>query len=120
MLRLRRHGWPTQVRRWRAGGSMRGHLALIRKHLLADSECDTLALLMRPQHGAKARLKCAIMSSTTLADLFTPHLRADPPLTVWAALRRRSSDDLDDGVTHGGQAWLRRRSVNSFFPASLF
>ncbi len=61
-----------------------------------------------------------LVTSTTLADLFTPHLRADPPLAVRAALRWQSSDNLDDGVTHGWQAWLRRRSVDSFFPASLF
>src|SRR6266702_7022260 len=58
--------------------------------------------------------------STTLAYLFTPHLRADPPLAVRAALRWQSSDDLDDGVTHGWQAWLRRRSVDSFFPPHFF
>jgi hypothetical protein len=32
---------------------------------------------------------------------------------------KRSHDAVDDGVTHGRQAWLRWRSVDSFFPASL-
>jgi hypothetical protein len=25
-------------------------------------------------------------------------------------------DEVDDGVTYGGHAWLRRRPVDSFFP----
>src|SRR4029078_2551688 len=37
---------------------------------------------------------------------------------VCASLER-SHDAVDDGVTHGRQAWLRGRSVDSFFPASL-
>ena len=32
---------------------------------------------------------------------------------------KRSHDAVDDGVTHGRQAWLRWRPVDSFFPASL-
>ncbi len=32
---------------------------------------------------------------------------------------KRSHDAVDDGVTHGWQAWLRWRSVDSFFSASL-
>ena len=57
--------------------------------------------------------------STTLADL------------VYAAIVRRSifgsagiaeaasHDEVDDGVAHGRQAWLRWWPVDSFFPASL-
>jgi cysteine synthase len=52
--------------------------------------------------------------------LFTRRPRADPPLAMRASLRWGSSDERDDGVTHGRQAWLRRRFVDSFFPASLF
>jgi hypothetical protein len=37
-----------------------------------------------------------------------------------ATLRWQSNDELDDGVTHGWQAWLRRRSVDSFFPPHFF
>src|SRR5664279_6319363 len=57
--------------------------------------------------------------STTLADSFTRRFGVDPSSAVRASLRRQSSDELDDGVAHGRQAWLRRRPVDSFFPASL-
>ena len=57
--------------------------------------------------------------STTLADLFTVRARVDPFSAVWASLRWRSGDERHDGVTDGRQAWSRRRSVDSFFPASL-
>src|ERR1700736_1687334 len=33
-----------------------------------------------------------------------------------ASLRRQSSEEFDDWVAHGGQSWLRRRAVDSFFP----
>src|SRR5215831_8010554 len=55
--------------------------------------------------------------STTLADLFKLHVRTYPFVAVRASLRRHSSDESDDGVTDGRQAWLRRRSVDSFFPS---
>jgi hypothetical protein len=29
---------------------------------------------------------------------------------------RRSSNEFKDGVAHGGQSWLKRRPVDSFFP----
>jgi hypothetical protein len=35
---------------------------------------------------------------------------------VWAPLRRRPKDEIDDGVAYRRQTWLRRRSVDSFFP----
>ena len=38
--------------------------------------------------------------STTLADLLTPLCVANPPSAVRATLRRQSSDEFDDGVTH--------------------
>src|ERR1700751_274653 len=38
---------------------------------------------------------------------------------VWASLRWRSKYEIDDGVAHRWQAWLRRRSVDSFFSAPL-
>ena len=60
------------------------------------------------------------LASTTLADLFKLHVRTYPFVAVRASLRRHSSDESDDGVTDGRQAWLRRRSVDSFFPISLF
>ena len=56
---------------------------------------------------------------TPLADLFTLRARADLFSAVWSSLRWRSGDERHDGVTDGRQAWSRRRSVDSFFPASL-
>jgi hypothetical protein len=60
-----------------------------------------------------------VIAEQYLADLFTLRLRTEPPSAVRAMLRRRSSDELDDGVTHGWQAWLRRWSVASFFRPSI-
>src|SRR6516164_4329534 len=57
--------------------------------------------------------------STTLADLLRPPLVANPFSTMWASMRRYSSEELEDGVAYGGQSWLRRRPVDSFFPALL-
>src|SRR5277367_6365087 len=59
-------------------------------------------------------------TSTTLADLFTLLFCSHPSSAVRATLRWRLSEERDDGVTHGWQARLRRWSVGSFFPASLF
>ena len=53
-----------------------------------------------------------------LWQIFFRPLAAEPYSAVRASLKR-SHDELDDGVTHGRQAWLRWRSVDSFFPASL-
>jgi len=36
--------------------------------------------------------------------------------TIEGLLRRRSKDEINDGVTYGGHGWLRRRPVDSFFP----
>src|SRR6516162_5665616 len=36
---------------------------------------------------------------------------------VWALLWRRSKNEIDDGLAHSRQAWLGRRSVDSFFSA---
>ncbi len=36
---------------------------------------------------------------------------------IWALLRRRPKDEIDDGVTYGWHGWLRRRPVDSFFSA---
>src|ERR1700730_12992724 len=58
-------------------------------------------------------------SSTTLADLRTPLPAANPFSTMRASLRWWSSEDFEDGVTHGGQSWPRRRPVDSFFSALL-
>src|SRR6266550_7625428 len=58
-------------------------------------------------------------ASTTLADLFTPLLFADLSSAVRASLRSWSYDEFDDGLAKGRQGRLRRRSVDSFFPARL-
>src|SRR5262249_1485999 len=66
---------------------------------------------------------CALMSprpSTTLADLFTLLFAANPFSAARASLWRWSSDELEDGLAHGGQCRSRRRPVDSFFPALLF
>jgi hypothetical protein len=43
----------------------------------------------------------------------------DSSSEVWASLRWRSKYEIDDGVAHRLQAWLRRRPVHSFFPPLL-
>jgi len=40
--------------------------------------------------------------STTLADLLTPLLVANRFSAIRASLRRRSSDEFEDGVAYGG------------------
>jgi hypothetical protein len=52
-----------------------------------------------------------------LADLLTPLLAANPFSTMWASLRRSSSQEFDDGVAYGGQSWLRWGAIDSFFSA---
>src|SRR5947207_10639413 len=59
-------------------------------------------------------------ANTTLADLLTPLLVANPFSAVRAFLRWWASDCFEDGVTYRWQGGLRRRSVDSFFPAVLF
>src|SRR5438046_4355141 len=60
------------------------------------------------------------LTSTTLADLLTPLLVANPFSAVRPFLRWWASDCFEDGVTYRWQGGLRRRSVDSFFPAVLF
>jgi hypothetical protein len=57
-----------------------------------------------------------------LADLLTLPLLlvANPFLAVRASSRLWLSDEFEDGVAYGGQCRLRRRPVDSFFPALLF
>ena len=62
----------------------------------------------------------ATEASTTLADLFRPLRVADPSSAVQASLWRWSSDEFEDGLTHGWQGWFRRWPIDSFFPAPLF
>ena len=52
-------------------------------------------------------------------NLFAPVFFNDLFSAVWTPSRRRPKDEIDDGVTYGGHGWLRRRSVDSFFPPPL-
>src|ERR1700744_6394333 len=47
--------------------------------------------------------------------MFAPLFFKDLLSAIWALLRRRPKDEIDDGVTYGGHGWLRRRPVDSFF-----
>src|SRR5262249_3282962 len=69
----------------------------------------------RPDVRCPARF--GAIASTTLADLLRPPLVANPFSPMRASLRRESSEEFEDGVAYGGQSWLRRRPVDSFFPA---
>src|SRR5262249_34946720 len=53
--------------------------------------------------------------SSTLAELLMPLPAANPFSTMRASLRWYSSEELEDGVTYGGQSWLRRGGRASFF-----
>ena len=44
---------------------------------------------------------------------------ADPFSAVRASLRRQLNDELDDGVTDGRQAWLRRWSTGFYRPVHV-
>jgi len=55
--------------------------------------------------------------STTLAELLTLLLVANPFSAMRASLRWWSSEEFEDGEAHGGQSWLRGRPVDSFFSA---
>src|SRR6476620_12195343 len=71
--------------------------------------------------GVAAKMKRTLLNhhtSTTLADLLLRLFTASSS-AVWASLRWRSKYEIDDGVAHRWQAWLRRRSVDSFFSAPL-
>lgn len=58
--------------------------------------------------------------STTLADLLTPLLVANPFSAMRAPLLWWLGDKFEDGLTHGGQCRLRWRPIDSFFPVLLF
>ena len=50
-------------------------------------------------------------------NVFAPLFFKDLFSAIRALLKRRSKDEIDDGVTYGGHGWLRRRPVDSFFSA---
>src|SRR6266571_1033538 len=86
---------------------------------IADGAAPVYADVNRRAGGARLPRKCARRTSTTLADLLTPLLVANPFSAVWASLRRWSRDEFENCVAHGWQGRLRRRSVDSFFSALL-
>ena len=45
-----------------------------------------------------------------------PPLAAYPFSAVWTSLWGWSSQERENGVTYGGQSWLGRWAVDSFFP----
>jgi len=62
--------------------------------------------------------KAAHLAATNLALLWQItqlQLAANRFSAMRASLRRWSSEELEDGVAHGGQGWLRRWPVGSFF-----
>src|SRR5262249_38482947 len=69
--------------------------------------------------AARAGPLVASRPSTTLADLLTAWLVANPFSAIGASLRRQASEESEDGVAHGPQGWLRGRPVVSFFTALL-
>ncbi|MGO4507397.1 hypothetical protein AB4Z51_10305, partial [Bradyrhizobium sp. 2TAF36] len=42
-------------------------------------------------------------------NVFAPLFFKDLLSAIWALLRRRPKDEIDDGVTYGGHGWLGRR-----------
>ncbi len=50
-------------------------------------------------------------------NVFAPLFFKDLLSAMWALLRRRPKDEIDNTVTYGGHGWLRRRPVDSFFSA---
>jgi len=71
------------------------------------------ALAARPKKSTSRRGR---QPSTTLADLLTPRLVANPFSAMWTSLRWWSSDEFEDGVAHGWQSRLGRWPIDSFFP----
>src|SRR5829696_7898056 len=63
--------------------------------------------------------KTQLEASTTLADLLTPSLVANPFAAMRASLRWWWREGFENGVAHGWQSRLRRWPVDSFFPPLL-
>ena len=59
----------------------------------------------------------ARVAEDELQNVFSPLFFKDLLSAIWALLRRRPKDEIDDGVTYGGHSRLRRRPVDSFFSA---
>ena len=79
---------------------------------------------MRRITDVGARLPAASINEyTPLALLWQIYLRRGPGCkSIFGSAGIAAvvvEDEFEDGVAHGGQGWLRRRPVDSFFPASL-
>src|SRR5262245_806053 len=103
---------------WWSGSSTKSSIVVELQHVTTSSQPTTWpsSSLLRLGCG------CELMSprpSPTLAELLMPLPAANPFSTMRASLRWYSSEELEDGVTYGGQSWLRRGSVDSFFSALL-
>src|SRR5262249_34700129 len=103
-----RRGWDGCVSARSADAGSRGCAAQARAQALGRGD-------PRQQHLRSV----AMLASPTLAELLMPLPAANPFSTMRASLRWYSSEELEDGVTYGGQSWLRRGSVDSFFSALL-
>jgi len=129
-----RHGAPVRInqntasstRRWLRGGrppprwirngSKYAHSSsVISPRIKAASQRAALN-----QFAILTSIGLSTRPSTTLADLLTPRLVANPFSAMRAPLLWWLGDKFEDGLTHGGQCRLRWRPADSFFPVLLF
>ncbi|MGO4512630.1 hypothetical protein AB4Z51_37140, partial [Bradyrhizobium sp. 2TAF36] len=63
---------------------------------------------------ARLSIEDICLDSLTLLwqNVFAPLFFKDLLSAIWALLRRRPKDEIDDGVTYGGHGWLGRRPVD--------
>ena len=92
---------------------------LIVGHQSANQGCPPQRAALN-QFAIFASIGLSTRPSTTLADLLTPLLVANPFSAMRAPLLWWLGDKFEDGLTHGGQCRLRWRPVDSFFPVLLF
>jgi transposase InsO family protein len=78
------------------------------QHIRSDNGPEMVAKVLRQWLSGLALLWLIVLSPLFFKDLLS---------AIWALLRRRPKDEIDDGVTYGGHGWLRRRPVDSFFSA---
>ncbi|MBB4399255.1 hypothetical protein GGD62_008406 [Bradyrhizobium sp. ERR14] len=64
-----------------------------------------------PSQEQNATVMLALLWQNVFAPLFFKEFLS----AIWALLRRRPKDEIDDGVTYGGHGWLGRGPVDSFF-----
>src|SRR5262245_38182747 len=78
--------------------------------IFGANPCAPAAFESRAYRGSRAsmpgpRTGRATCASPTLAELLMPLPAANPFSTMRASLRWYSSEELEDGVTYGGQSW---------------